>query len=81
MPLGTPQGPTASQWKVTATSQATLGDYGVQFDVIATTDNPDDPGVAPIVQAFIDLLANSPDFRVNNATRTYSYLEPITPTK
>lgn len=80
MPFGTPVGPTASQWAIRAISNGTIGDYNVTFNVTATTDNPDDPGVAPIVQAFIDLIANSADFRVNSATRTYSYQEPITPT-
>ncbi|KUN92027.1 hypothetical protein [Streptomyces caeruleatus] len=80
MPLGTPEGPTASQWKVTAQSLTTIGEYGVTFNVTATTDNPDDPGMADIVQAFVDLIASSPDFRLNSASRSYSYSEPITPT-
>lgn len=81
MPLGTPVGPTASQWTVRAVSNMPLGDYGVTFNVTATADNPDDPGMEAIVQAFVDLIASSPDFRLNTASRTYSYQEPITPTE
>jgi hypothetical protein len=58
-----------------------IGDYPVSFDVTATTDNPDAPEVAPIVQQLVDLLASSPDFRLMSATRSYSYSEPMTPTE
>lgn len=81
MPLGTPEGPTASTWKVTASSVDTVADYPVTFTVTATTDNPDAPGVADIVQQFVDLIASSADFRLNSASRSYSYAEPITPTQ
>lgn len=80
MPLGTPEGPTASQWKVTANSVDSAGDYPVAFNVTATTDNPDAPGVPGIVQQFVDMIAASPHFRLMSAGRTYSYSEPITPT-
>jgi hypothetical protein len=80
VPLGTPEGPTQSQWTVTAASVAVVGDYPVLFNVAATTDNPDAPGVADIVQKFVDLLAAAPDFRLYSATRTYSYSESMTPT-
>jgi hypothetical protein len=76
MPLGTPEGPTASQWKVTANSV----DYPVAFNVTATTDNPDAPGVPDIVQKFVAMIAASPNFRLMSAARSYSYSEPITPT-
>ncbi|MCI3272154.1 hypothetical protein [Streptomyces cylindrosporus] len=80
MALGTPQGPTASQWKVTAQSVATVADYPVTFQVEATTDNPDAAGMADIVQAFVDLIAQSTGFKVVSASRAYSYAEQITPT-
>jgi hypothetical protein len=80
MPLGTPEGPTASQWKVTANSVDSAGDYPVAFNVTATTDNPDAPGVPDIVQKFVDMIAASPNFRLMSANRSYSYSEPITPT-
>lgn len=80
MPLGTPEGPTASQWKITANSLDSAGDYPVTFDVTATTDNPDAPGVPDIVQKFVDMIAASPNFRLMSASRTYSYADPITPT-
>jgi hypothetical protein len=80
MPLGTPEGPTASQWKVTANSVDSAGDYPVAFNVTATTDNPDAPGVPDIVQKFVAMIAASPNFRLMSAARSYSYSEPITPT-
>lgn len=80
MPLGTPEGPTASQWKVTANSVDSAGDYPVAFNVTATTDNPDAPGVPDIVQKFVDMIAASPNFRLMSANSSYSYSEPITPT-
>lgn len=80
MPLGTPEGPTQSQWQVTANSVDRVGDYPVAFNVTATTDNPDAAGVPAIVQKFVDLLASSPDFRLASAARTYSYSESMTPT-
>ncbi|MGW1796957.1 hypothetical protein ACWCQN_13320 [Streptomyces sp. NPDC001984] len=81
MPLGTPQGPTQSQWKITATSLLLIGEYPVSFDITALADNPDDPGVAETVQKFVDLIAASQDFKVNVATRAYSYTERMTPTE
>jgi hypothetical protein len=80
MPLGTPEGPTASQWKITANSVDSAGDYPVTFDVTATTDNPDAPGVPDIVQKFVDMIDASPSFRLMSANRTYSYSDSITPT-
>jgi len=80
MPLGTPEGPTASTWKVTVNSVDSAGDYPVTFTAVATTDNPDAPGVADIVQQFVDMVAASPKFRLMSASRSYSYAEPITPT-
>ncbi|NUP45339.1 MAG: hypothetical protein HOY76_52015, partial [Streptomyces sp.] len=56
MPLGTPEGPTASQWKVIVNSVDTAGDYPVTFTVEATTDNPDAPEVPAIVQKFVDTV-------------------------
>ncbi|MFI7014379.1 hypothetical protein [Streptomyces sp. NPDC050164] len=61
-------------------SVETVADYPVTFSVTATTDNPDAPGVAAIVQQFVDLLAASPRFRLLSATRSYSYSESMTPT-
>lgn len=82
MPLGTPQGPTQSVWKVTASSVATVGgDYPVTFEVAATTDNPDAPEVGGIVQQFVDLIAKSGTFKVLVATRSYGYVERMTPTE
>lgn len=80
MPLGTPEGPTASQWKLAANSVDVVADYTVAFNVTATTDNPDAPGVAAIVQKFVDMIAASSQFQLMSATRSYSYSEPITPT-
>ncbi|MCX4578106.1 hypothetical protein OHB41_33950 [Streptomyces sp. NBC_01571] len=80
MPLGTPEGPSRSQWTAIASSVDRVGEYPVIFDVTATTDNPDAPGVAEIVQQFVDLITSSPDFQLLSATRLYSYSEPITPT-
>ncbi|MET7679403.1 hypothetical protein [Streptomyces sp. NPDC005423] len=80
MPLGTPEGPTASQWKIAANSVDSAGDYPVTFDVTATTDNPDAPGVPAIVQKFVDMIDASPTFRLMSANRSYSYSDPITPT-
>ncbi|MFD4569392.1 hypothetical protein ACFWOX_34145 [Streptomyces sp. NPDC058467] len=80
MPLGSPEGPTQTQWKITADSVARVGDYPVTFNVTATTDNPDAAAVPDIVQTFVDLLASSPDFRFASAARTYAYSEPMTPT-
>jgi hypothetical protein len=80
MPLGTPEGPTASTWKITANSIDPIGEYLVTFAIAATTDNPDDPKMPLVVQKFIDLVHASPDFRFISATRSYSYTEPITPT-
>lgn len=80
MPLGTPGDPSASQWKVTAQSLDSAGDYPVTFDVEATTDNPDAPAVPDIVQKFVDMIEASPSFRLMSASRTYSQSQPITPT-
>lgn len=80
MPLGTPEGPTQSRWKVQFSSTTMIGDYPVSFDVTATTDNPDAPEVEGIVQQFVDLLASSPQFWLLSATRSYSYSESMTPT-
>lgn len=79
MPLGTPQGPSQSQWKVTANSVVLVGDYPVSFDATVATDNPDADGVADIVQQFVDLIAKSPDFRLVSASRSYGYSEQMTP--
>ena len=79
MPLGTPQGPTQSQWKVTANSVATVGDYPVAFAATVLADNPDADGVPDIVQQFVDLVAKSPDFKLVSATRSYGYTEQMTP--
>ena len=80
MPLGTPEGPTASQWEVIVNSVDTAGDYPVTFTVEATTDNPDAPEVPAIVQKFIDTVTTGDAFRLVSATRTYSYSESMTPT-
>jgi len=80
MPLGDPDAPTASQWRITAQSLDSAGDYPVTFNVEATTDNPDAPLVPGIVQKFVDLIDASPDFRLMSAARTYSQSQPITPT-
>jgi hypothetical protein len=80
MPLGTPGDPTASQWKITANSVDSAGDYPVAFNVEATTDNPDAPAVPGIVQKFVDMIDASPNFRLMSATRTYSQSQSITPT-
>lgn len=79
MPLGTPQGPTQSQWKVTANSFATVGDYPVSFEVAVSTDNLDADGVPDIVQQFVDLIAGSAAFKLVSATRSYGYTEQMTP--
>lgn len=80
MPLGTPEGPTASQWKITVNSTDSAGDYPVVFSVDATSDNPDAPGVSDIVQKFVDMINASPSFRLMSATRSYGYSEQMTPT-
>ncbi|MFG2276979.1 hypothetical protein ACGFNY_45390 [Streptomyces chartreusis] len=80
MPLGDPGDPSASQWKVTAQSVDSAGDYPVTFSVEATTDNPDAPAVPGIVQKFVDMIEGSADFRLVSASRTYSQAQPITPT-
>jgi hypothetical protein len=80
MPLGNPEGPTASQWKVTVGSTDMAGDYPVTFEAVATADNPDAPEVAGIVQKFVDMVNASGSFRLLSAERTYSYSEAITPT-
>ncbi|MEV6174872.1 hypothetical protein AB0L99_42540 [Streptomyces sp. NPDC051954] len=80
MPLGTPQGPSQSAWTLSVGSVAQVGEYAVRFDVTAVADNPDDPGMAPIVQQLVDLLEASPNFQLYSATRTYSYSEQMTPT-
>lgn len=80
MPLGTPGDPSASQWKITAQSLDSAGDYPVTFNVEATTDNPDAPAVPGIVQKFVDLIDASSGFRLTSAHRTYSQSQPITPT-
>ena len=79
MPLGTAQGPTQSQWKVTASSITLVADYPVSFEVAVLTDNPDADGVADIVQQFVDLIAKSPNFKLVSATRSYGYTEQMTP--
>jgi len=80
MPLGDPGDPSASQWKITAQSLDSAGDYPVTFNVEATTDNPDAPAVPAIVQKFVDVIEASPDFRLMSAFRTYTQAQPITPT-
>jgi hypothetical protein len=80
MPLGSPQGPTLSQWRVSARSVDRAGDYPVELAVSVSVDNPDDPAVGPIVQKLVDLIAGSPAFVLGSATRTYSYTESMTPT-
>lgn len=80
MPIGTPQGPTQSQWTITATSIMAVADYPITFEITALADNPDAPGVADMVQQFVDLITASPAFQVNFAKRTYTYWERITPT-
>jgi hypothetical protein len=80
MPFGNPEGPTASVWKVSVSSQDMAGEYPVTFDVVATADNPDAAEVPGIVQKFVDMVAASGSFRLVSATKSYSYSEPITPT-
>lgn len=80
MPLGSPEGPTQSLWKVSARSVDQVGDYTVEIAVSLSVDNPDDPAMAPIVQKLVDLIAGSADFRLSSATRTYSYSESMTET-
>ena len=80
MALGTPQGPSQSRWTVTCDSRAQVAEYPVTFAVTATTDNPDDPAMAAVVQQFVDLIAKSPDFVLRTAGRASTYLESMTPT-
>jgi hypothetical protein len=80
MPLGDPGDPSASQWRITAQSLDSAGDYPVTFSVDATTDNPDAPAVPAIVQKFVDMIEASAGFRFISANRTYTQSQPITPT-
>ncbi|MCI3271387.1 hypothetical protein [Streptomyces cylindrosporus] len=80
MPLGSPQGPTQSEWRVSARSVAHVGDYPVDFNIAVLVDNPDDPAVGPIVQKLVDLIDGSEDFDLGVASRTYAYTEAMTPT-
>jgi len=80
MPLGTPEGPTASQWTINAVSDLRVGEYPVPFEIKAMPDNPDADGVYEIIQRFIDLIDSSPDFQVTYANRSYGYQQRVTPT-
>ncbi|MGI5443832.1 hypothetical protein ACQEV4_42770 [Streptomyces shenzhenensis] len=81
MALGTPVGPTQSQWTITAVSVLTVGQYTVPFEIRAVPDNPDADGVEAVVQKFVDLIAASGDFTVSYAGRTYGYQQRMTPTE
>jgi hypothetical protein len=81
MPLGTPQGPTQSQWTINATSVLTVGEYTVPFEIKATPDDPDADGVEEIVQRLVDLIDSSEHFTVNYAGRSYGYQQRMTPTE
>jgi len=80
MPLGTPEGPTQSQWTLNAVSVLRVGEYPVPFEIRALPDNPDADGVYEIIQRFIDLIDASDDFQMSHATRTYTHIQRITPT-
>jgi hypothetical protein len=81
MPINAPQGPTATEWEIRANSVDTVGSYPVTLTIKATTDNPSDPAMAPIVQQAVDALHESPNFNVISAGRTISYTESMTPTQ
>jgi hypothetical protein len=80
MPLGDQQGPTGTQYQISAQSVESVGEYKVTFTCTPSTDNLDAPEVADIVQKFVDLINASPDFHLTSATRTYDYAQSITPT-
>lgn len=80
MPLGTPVGPSQSQWKISADSVERVAEYPVTFSVTVSTDNIDAVGVPDVVQKFVDLIASSPAFVLRSAARTTVYAESMTPT-
>ncbi|MFD0344001.1 hypothetical protein ACFVH0_35945 [Streptomyces sp. NPDC127117] len=80
MPISEPQGPAATEWEIRADSIDHVGEYPVTLIIRATTDNPSDPAMAPIVQQAVDVLEQSAQFRVTSAGRTISYTESMTPT-
>ncbi|MFE2936656.1 hypothetical protein [Streptomyces sp. NPDC059278] len=81
MPISEPQGPLATEWEIRADSNDRVGEYPVTLVIKATTDNPSNPAMAPIVQQAVDLLDASGQFRVLSAGRTISYTESMTPTQ
>lgn len=81
MPLDTPTGPSQSQWTINATSVLTVGEYTVPFEIKATPDDPDAPGVEPIIQRLVDLIDSSEHFTVTYAGRSYGYQQRMTPTE
>jgi hypothetical protein len=82
MPLGSPQGPTNSEWRVIARSVDRVGEYSypVDFTINASVDNPNDPAMEAVVQKFVDLIEGATDFVFISASRSYGYTEPMTPT-
>lgn len=80
MPLGNPEGPTATVWKITANSVDAAGGYPVSFSVDVSADNPDAAELPGVVQQFVDMIGASPHFKLLSATRSYSYSESMTPT-
>ncbi|MER8086624.1 hypothetical protein ABTZ57_16175 [Streptomyces sp. NPDC094048] len=81
MPISAPEGPTATMWEIRADSVDRVGSYPVTLLIKATTDDPANPAMAPIVQQAVDVLEQSGRFRVLSAGRTLSYTESMTPTE
>ncbi|MGW1405016.1 hypothetical protein [Streptomyces sp. NPDC002403] len=80
MPISAPQGPTGTEWEIHADSVDRVGDYPVTLVIKASTDNPSNPAMLPIVQQAVDVLEQSGQFRVRSAGRTLTYTESMTPT-
>lgn len=80
MPLGTPLGPTQTQWTASFNSVASVGGYPATFAITVTADNPDHADLPAVMQQFVDLIDASPDFTLTGAGRSYEYTQPMTPT-
>lgn len=80
MPISEPEGPTATEWEVTADSVEHAGGYPLTMHIRFTTDNVSHPAVQGIVQQAVDLIDGSPAFNVMSGVRQVTFAEYMTPT-
>lgn len=80
MPYGTPTEGTTDTYSIVFHDVLTTGqEYHVLFDVRPDVVEIDRAQAETVVQQFVDLIASSPNFVLQGASRTTPYYTQITP--